>query len=44
MLPRPNGLKFFVYTHGWPEGVKGKTNSNLKKKLFKIFFLHFFKL
>ena len=28
----PNGLKFFVDTHGWPGGVLGLKNSKLKKK------------
>ena len=31
----PNGLKFFVDTHGWPGGVLGK-------RKFEIIFFNFF--
>ena len=36
------GLKFFVDTHGWPEGVIGLENSTFKEK-FLAFFSNFFK-
>ena len=29
---RPNGLNFFVDTHGWPGGVKGYKKRNFNKK------------
>ena len=39
----PNGLTFFVGTHGWTGGVSGqKQIRNLKKKFFFSFFQIFF--
>ena len=36
------GLKFFVYTHGWSEGVTGLKILTFKKKNSFAFFLAFF--